>query len=226
MLALCAIVAPSALAGSIDAAFLGTQQGLNVKVNLSGGVRDVFSGQITYALSNGTDECADLSGTFVTFCSELTEFVSGSTLGYSCVEIPATPFDNASPFSVERTQAVANLLAAYGDTAISTTDATFASAFQITVWELIYDFNPGTGVSSIDPTSGSLIVTNTDTSSLASGVSSYISTFAAAAMTSGSQNALFSIRNSGAQDQILLIPAPGSVALLGLAGLATLRRRR
>lgn len=226
VLALCCISAPGAFAGDVDAAFLGTVNGLNVRTDLLGSVRDVFSGQMRYSLTSGVDACLDLDGMYITFCSEMTEYVSTSFLGYECFGIPANPFVNASPFNAARTDAVANLFAAYGDTAISTSDASFASAFQIAVWEIIYDFNPGVGAASIDAGAGDFKVTNTDTSSLAPTVSAYISAFAAAAVTPGTQNALISIRNEGAQDQIVLLPAPGSLALVGLAGVAGLRRRR
>lgn len=222
----CAVVAPIACADSIDAAFLGTQSGLNVRVNLGGSPRDVFSGQIRYSLTNGTGDCADLSGTYITFCSELTEFVNASTLTYDCYDIPTVPFANASPFNADRTQAVANLFASYGDAAISTGDAAFASAFQITIWEIIYDFDPGIGMSSIDVAAGSLLVTNTDTTSLVPSVSAYIASFAAAAVTPGTQNQLHSIRNAGAQDQIVLVPAPAAALLAGMSGLIASRRRR
>jgi hypothetical protein len=222
----CGIAAPIASADTIDAAFLGTQAGQNVRTILAGNTRDVFSGQILYSLANGTGAAAALSGNYVTFCSELTELVNAATLGYEVFEIPASSFPNASPLNADRTQAVANLYAAYGDTAISTGDAAFASAFQITVWEIIYDFDPGMGMSSIDVGAGSLTVTNTDTSALAPSIAAYVSAFASAAVTPGSQNGLFSIRNSGAQDQIVLVPAPGSIALLGISGLVAGRRRR
>ncbi len=222
----CGIAAPVVCADTIDAAFLGTQAGQNVRTVLSGNTRDVFSGQIVYSLTNGTGAASVLSGNYITYCSELTQVVNASTLGYEVFEIPASSFPNASPLNADRTQAVANLFAAYGDMAISTGDSAFASAFQITIWEIIYDFDPGMGMGSIDVGAGSLTVTNTDTSSLAPSISAYISAFAAAATTPGTQNALFSIRNGSAQDQIVLVPAPGSVALLGFSGLVAARRRR
>ena len=54
--------------------------------------------------------------------------------------------------------------------------------------------------------------------------------FAAASNLSGSQSTILGIGNSTYQDQLLdvstFIPAPGAVALLGLAGLVGARRRK
>ncbi|MBL9140708.1 MAG: hypothetical protein JNK53_02475, partial [Phycisphaerae bacterium] len=104
-----------------------------------------------------------------------------------------------------------------------TADNDFAAAFQLAIWEIVYDYTGGPKVLA-DIYSGLFQATQTDNSPLNAGMSAALSALFAAIGTNGSAN-LVGLGSESWQDQILEVPGPGVISI-GAIGLVMAGRRR
>ena len=221
-----AAIAAASLAASASASFVtvqcpGVGAGRKVSVTHGGTVRNVFAGQIMLNLTNSGGA---LNGSWKSFCTELSQYiyVNGAAQQYEVVAVSQVP--NPGPgMGQARADAIARMFSIANGTQYGT-NADFAAAFQIAVWEVSNDFD-GTAASL------SLAAGNLQGPSLSAEiVGNMASLFAAAADTSGLMANIIGLGNANFQDQIIdpsaAIPTPGALAMLGLAGLIGLRRRR
>ncbi|MDY7108801.1 MAG: hypothetical protein SYC29_09205 [Planctomycetota bacterium] len=218
-------VMTSAHAGTVDVEFTGTGLGRSVRTHLDGRAQNVFAGQLRHAFSNGTEQCSELDGGYLTFCTELTQYVTSQESPYECLPLEAAPPSHA--MGAVRAQAMRDLYA-YADGAQFATSGTsdnrdLAAAFQIAVWEIVYDYD-GTA-SSLDAAAGNLRVTKTDGNPLSGGVSGYLDSFFGGVGTGAELPELFAVTNSQYQDQLVMIPLPLPLAM-GAVGLAAVIWRR
>lgn len=191
---------------------------------------NVFAGQLHHSLSGGTGVAAGMNGIFTTFCADATQYVTSIELPYSVTGIGALPVAAGySPMSTVagKVQGVYNLYAAAGGAQIgSGANADLAAAFQIALWEIVYDFN-GT-LASLNTNAGVMQVRQTSGLALSGAILSYLNTFFdAIANNQAAQSGLMGLASAGGQDQIVMVPLPAPV-LLGAAGLglvAVARRR-
>jgi hypothetical protein len=120
-----------------------------------------------------------------------------------------------------RAQGVYNLYQAAAGQQFGSDNA-YAAAFQVALWEVVYDFT-GT-LASLNLGSGTLSVTQTNGNALSGAILTDINAlFAAVVNGTAGQNGLMGLSNNGAQDQIYqtatVVPLPHA-AWAGLAGLA------
>lgn len=226
---LCALLLASASVVSvaqadvIDVNYLGTGAGNAAKVSFTPvGTRDLFTGQLRHHLANGTGSLASYSGDFITFCPDLYQYVDSGVNQYSRQAIADLPLVNpaVSTMGALRADALNTLFAAYGNAVSLTSNNDFASAFQLAVWDIAYDWS-GTG---LDLTAGNLSATNTDGSPLNATVNAWFSVFNVSLANSSGGTYVIGIGNPDRQDQ-LFSPTPGAIALFGAAGLMGRRRR-
>jgi hypothetical protein len=217
-----------AFAGSVDVNFIDVGQGRQAQINLNNSVHNVFAGQLYHNFTNGTDDCSSLSGIFATFCTELTQHVTHDPAAYNCSPLAGAPL--SGPMGETRAQAVRDLYAHAGDAQYtndgSQAGSDFAAAFQLAVWEVVYDYN-GTSAS-LDRTGGSLKFTGHNDNNLSSGV---LATLAELFASVGSNSAfnVYAVTNGCAQDQIVQavpVPAPVLLGATGLIGVLWKRRRK
>lgn len=224
-----ALVALAAAAGAAQAdvsmRFIETGVGRNVAVTLNGETNNFFSGQLVHEIDNAGSPTLAVNGRVNTFCVELTEHTSGNFDTFHESTLDDEPIPAVTIFMGARTQAVLDAAVQFYDTAASQdASANEASAFQLLLWEIVYDYDPNVGLSSIDPTSGNVSFTKTDGNPLWSGVSNLITSFSAAIGAESGSRDFTLLTNDGKQDQI--VPAPGTMALLGGVALMGTRRRR
>jgi hypothetical protein len=209
-------------AGLVTVAGTGTGAGRTVNVTYGTTTRDTFAGQIRLTLSGSTGQ--NLNGTWNSFCTELNQFIytNGSQQVYQVLQVSDLPTPGAGMGSVRAT-AIARMYAAAGG-AVFTTNNDLAAAFQIAVWEVSMDFDGTSGSLSVG--SGSFKGNNL-TAAITNNLAAL---FAAASNLGGPTSTIIGIGNTGFHDQILDltygIPAPGAIALLGLAGFVGTRRRK
>ncbi len=209
-------------ANLVTVACTGTGAGRTVNVTHGTTTANVFAGQIKLTLSNSTG--FNLNGMWKSFCTELSQFIyiNGAAQTYSVLSVGDLPIPGAGMGSA-RANAIARMYAAAGQTQFGTNNDV-AAGFQIAVWEVSMDYDGTAG--SLNVTTGSFKGNN-----LSSAVNSSVATFLnAAANTGGLASNIVGIGNASFQDQILDlsngIPAPGALALLGLAGVVGSRRRK
>jgi hypothetical protein len=223
------IGAAVANADTVDMRFVGTGAGRAVTVNHNGNSHRVFAGQLSHRFSNGTGLGAQFSGDFYTFCSEITQYVTGSTQEYRVTP----PEDISSPaMGAFKADALRNLYSyADGQEAEGGLNNNFATAFQLAVWEIVYDYDSTEGGSSLDIDSGDFEATQISTnSSIEASIRSYLADFFNAALTEGGANrVLYGLWNDSKQDQLIgmpnMVPLPGA-GMLGLAGMGVIGARR
>jgi hypothetical protein len=215
----------AAQAGTVDVEFTGTGLGRSVRTHLDGHTQNVFAGQLRHAFSDGTEQCSELDGEYLTFCTELVQYVTPYESPYECLPLEAAPPTHA--MGAVRAQALRDLYVfADGDqfaTAGTSDNEDLAAAFQIAVWEIVYDYD-GTA-SSLDVTEGNLRVTRTDGNPLTPGVSGYLDSFFGGVGTGAALPELFAVTHDQYQDQLVMIPLPLPLAM-GAVGLAAVVWRR
>jgi len=221
-----AATAGAAHADMVNVKFVGTGKGENVAIGWAGGAMNVFSGQLKHQLSGGTGIGAGLSGTYVTYCTDLNERVTNAVKSYSIVPVSATP--GSVPMGAAKSAAIADLFGfAAGAQLNGSTSNALAAAFQLAVWEIVQDYNPIVGLASLSLTGGSFTATKTNGTALSGTVLSAAAGLFASIGAEASPTPLMGLTNDGAQDQVLpgVVPAPGTIALATL-GLACAGRRR
>jgi hypothetical protein len=212
-------VAAAANADTVKLKYVGSGEGRSVRTVIGGNGMNVFAGQLNHQFSQGTGVAAGLTGTLITFCTDLTEYVSSGGSTYTVAPISSLPQTNGWPaMGAVRAQGVYNIYAAAAGQQYGSSDD-FAAAFQVALWELVYDFDGTAG--SLNLAAGNLKVTKTDGSNLSSGVMTNVNAlFAAAFGAPVVQAGLMGLTNDGCQDQIVqVVPLPAA-AWIGLAGLA------
>jgi len=226
--AVVAAAAGAASADTVNVKFVGTGKGSNVKIIAPGVNQNVFAGQLKHEMSGGTGLGAILNGTYVTYCTDITQHVTSTTKSYTVVPIEDVP--NVSPMGLSKADALRNLYS-FGAGVQLTPAATndFAAAFQLAVWEVVSDFNSNLGVSSLSITDGTFKAKSTNGNALSSGITNQLNNLFAGIFNLPEGSApveIAGISHATAQDQIVTVPTPGALALAGLGGGLLIKRRR
>ena len=214
-----ALIATSSAFAGTDIRFDGVSPGEKVRVYLDtdgNGTYD-YNQRVTAGVMNWTDTTS--GDEFDTFCIELTEYISyGQTNEYEMYsDITAAPRTDGNTISDTKADKLSAFWGQFRDLVV---DSDTASAFQVGIWEIVYD---GDGDLDLGWGQGSFAVSGHwsyhDTTDIASA-------WLNALDLNGPRTNLRALSNDGRQDQITEVPTPGAaVAGLAMLGL-TLRRRR
>ncbi len=226
--AVVAAAAGAASADTVNVKFVGTAKGSNIKIVAPGVNTNVFAGQLKHELSGGTGLGALFNGTYNTYCTDITQYVTSTTKAYTVVPVEQVP--NVSPMGLSKADALRNLYT-YGAGVQSTSAASndFATAFQIAVWEIVSDYNTNLGLTSLSVSGGSFKAYNTSGGSLSSGITTQLNNLFSGIfnLPEGAVPAqIAGISHASAQDQIVTVPTPGALALAGMGGGLLIKRRR
>lgn len=218
--------AGAAMADTVEMRYVGT--GLHRSITLSGVVNTtVHAGELVHEFRNGTGAAASLNGLITTFCTEVTQHVSSNWKVFTLTEAENAP----SPGSGMGEAKAAMLARLYGIAGGQQHEsADFAAAFQMMVWEIVYDYDPAAaGTGNLSRTSGNLRFSSNG--SYFGAVSTIFESLRTAllAETGVPTMNIAAVVNGTAQDQLLVLmplPSAGAMALAGLMGVAGVRRRR
>lgn len=221
-----AAFASLAAADTVTMSFTGTGKGQNLKVTFNGNSNNFFVGQIKHNISSGTGFGSSLVGDQITYCGDLAQYVSSSASVFTINPVETLAGGINGPTATARGQAVRNIFAAFGTSALSSSASNdLGTAFQMAVWELLYD-----GPTSVSATSGNVRFAKTDGTAISSALLTQFNTIMAAANTFSPATGAYALMSSQRQDQLIyiqnLVPTPGSAALMGLGSLCLLSRRR
>jgi len=227
-----AAIATSASADVLDMQYISMGPGADIRLHLGAEIHDTFAGELNHEISNASAGYEHLNGMQRTFCPDRTQNVSASAAREFCLaDIEDIPLANdASPMGALKADALRALYASEASTLLAgSLSNAYAAAFQLVMWEIVDDFDGS--AASIDVDAGNIIVTAQDDSALDAAILADISALTANMMNSlASGGADFEgalgFTHASFQDQILLVPAPGALALLTTGGLMISRRRR
>jgi len=182
--------------------------------NSGGSWTGTLAGSMNWTRDNVTPGTyAGLQGNFSTFCIEVTQYVAfGGTYTYDVTNTPNAPTPDINfnlPMGNAKAAQLSELFGRYYNSLVSNTDF---SAFQMSVWEIVYD--NGSSVNA-----GVFQIRNAvPEETLAN---QWLGTLDGSGPMMGG---LFALSNREVQDQI--VPGPGALALAGAGGLLVTRRRR
>lgn len=215
-----------ALADPVDVKFMGTAKGTTVKIIVNGNDTNVFAGQLTHHFTNGTGLGAMLSGDLVTYCADISQYVTSSYKTYDVTSLGVLP--NVAPMGVDKANAIAGMYAwAAGTQLLNTTSNDFAAAFQIAIWEIVTDFSLAEGAGSLSLTAGNFKAKKSNGDPLSGGILTQYNTLISHIYDPLPEGVtLLGLTHATAQDQIVVVPAPGVASLAGLGLVAVCARRR
>ena len=219
-----ATLALTAAAGADTVEMRFVEPGLTREVQISGVANiTVLAGELVHEFRNGTGSAAALQGVIRTFCTEVTQEVTPDWHLYDLVHPSSAPNPGA-PMGPDKALQLSRLYEVAGGQQHG--DADFAAAFQMLVWEIVYDYDasmPATG--NLDRTAGAIQFLSGDAHF--GSVSAIFDALRADILATGGPGitALQAVVNDGHQDQLVLIPLP-SAGAMGLAGLGLLAARR
>lgn len=198
----------AAHAGTVTARYSGSYgQGVDVTLTptINGSVQTVtFNWVRTDTAGPGVDSTVESS--FIAYCCELGQNVSGNTDYTYTVQTAAE-----HGFTPMQEMLLGRLWASYKN---GVNSPETSAAFQMAVWELSFDTGADLGTGNFLGNGGPAVVALSQ---------SYLNAITSPSY-GGGQHQIRVLHHPTAQDQ--LIPTPGSLALLGLGGLAAGRRRR
>jgi hypothetical protein len=204
----CLIALPAtARAESFSADFKGLGNAQTVYVTRGTTTSHVWAGELIWnGLAGAPDAFAD---DFYTYCLDLTK---------TLIDPQAFEVKDANSFAPDGNQ-VAWLVSTYAPFIHTLSGATanaMAAGLQMAIWNVLYD-------SDFDASAGSL---RSSTTSAVYYANQYLGTLNTALATGPlTAQAIWLDTNSG-QDQVTVVPEPGSILLLGIGTLAVLARRR
>jgi len=215
-----AAVSGAAFADTINARFTGVSPGQSVTMRLNGNDMNTQAGAFNFlrdVVNPGT--LGGFSPTFQAFCIDLTEYVQvNHSYSWTTHPVASSPTSSAGPMGATNAARLGRLFyQRYAGLSTASNQAQAYAAFQLAVWEIVFD-------DGLNLTSGSLRCTDapSGTRSLAQ---SWLDT-----LSSGPQMAIITIDDEPGCAQghqgYVMVPAPGAAALVGLGGLAAGRRRR
>ncbi|MCE9619262.1 MAG: hypothetical protein K8R92_05085 [Planctomycetes bacterium] len=209
-----AAICAAASATTVDVQFTGTGPGQGVNIVSPGFNGGVFAGVILINATNSSNTVAFQNGAYAVFCCDLYQYANGGVNQYNVVPVSTMP--TSAPMGAAAAQAINDMYVFAAGNQYLTAD--YATAFQLAVWEVVTDFGFG-----LDLSTGLV---------QASGYNGTVGAISSALFASinGLGNAnIQGVSSIYHQDYIVEnsgnIPAPGAMALVGLAGLIGNRRR-
>jgi PEP-CTERM motif len=205
-----------AQANTVEATFNDVNPGGTMVVSEDGGVTtsDAAGGVFNWTRTGGDFAGPGLSGDFMTVCIETAENVAfGNNYTYQVVNLEEAPSTQNPGMGAAKADLLRELFGRYFSDSMTVDEAVM---FQAATWEIVNDdgldidgdgFQVGVGAGVTIAMQGQVQVM----------LDSLDGT--------GPTVQLMAIVGDGIQDQVFVVPAPGSLALLGL-GAFGLRRRR
>ncbi|MCL4221317.1 MAG: hypothetical protein KJZ65_08100 [Phycisphaerales bacterium] len=215
---LTAIAAAVVSADTVQMQFGGVSRGSNVSIRVNGGSStNVFAGSVIHNI--------DTIRT-VTYCIDPDQWAAKGTNVFEKTALEVALSHRS--FSADKADAIARLAKVAGQDIWSETAANdLASAFQLAVWEVIMDYNPGSGPGVLSLASGNFRAAGVNSSALSGSISSLVAQlFSGMQSVTGNPNHYVAFTNRSHQDFMTQVPAPGAavLALMGLPLMATRKR--
>lgn len=205
-------------ADTVNLDYMGQGNGRVVHVVLGSQQRDVFAGRLIHDAEGGTGTLAGVRGPIITFCVDLLESRSPTATPYSSSSI-ATLSGNTglTNLGFAKQQAIADLYTAAAERQF-TLGLDYATAFQVALWEVVYDYNASLPNHGLDVGSGNFRATMPGQAGLSVSITEKVAyLLGSVGAAHGTQPHLAGLKSPGYQDQLFDF-APGPVVPLPRAG--------
>ncbi len=226
-----AAAAATAHADIVQMGFTGTGRGQNVQISMGSRTTGTFAGQLMYAVTDATGIGEQLLGENALYCTDLFHTVSPTNLEYQITGLTEVP--DSAPMNASQAGAIRDIFAYANEEQFSSdTSNAFAAAFQLSIWEIVSDYDSEIGRSSLDVGSGWFQAGGDEHEGLDKKVLKHIDNiFDAVGSDTEYGGTVLAFQSGAAQDQLRsvsgrTIPTPGSTASLALGLLVIVGRRR
>jgi len=147
--------AGAATASPINVAYTGMGSGSNTRITFGSTTLTTFTGQLKHNLTGGAGNASLFNGAQTAYCIDLAQRVTSNVSTFEVVS-PSVVTNLVSPtLGPARAQAYTDLYSVFGSQAIAANASNdFGTAFQMLAWEIMYDYNPSLGTSSLDLSAG------------------------------------------------------------------------
>jgi len=234
-LAAVAISAPAtARADTVDLNYTGPGYGRIVHVSLGAQSWDLFAGRLDHATSAGSGQMTGLPHNIVTFCVDILQARATSPSPYTTSSV-ATLSGNTglTNLGFGKQQAIYDIYQAANHREF-TLGLDYATAFQVALWEIVYDYNPNLPNHGLNVASGNFRATAPGQTSLSPTITGIVQYLLSSVGSGAASHGLIGLRSGPYQDQLFapeqLVPLPTAAWIgmggLGLAAAARWRRRR
>lgn len=218
VVALCGATAVQA--ESVNLMLTSTGNGRIVRATIGSTNFTVFAGRLNHAV-NG-----NLANQMVTFRTDILQGCSAASSSFTRTQLAQLSGNGgATNVGYAKAQAIADIVAAAAGRQL-TLGHDYATAFQVAVWEIVYDFNGNVPGRNLNIAGGTFKAASQDGSALSASIMEKVSFLLGSIGTNASGQYIRSYRSVGFADQFSVVPIPTS-AYLGLAGLglaAVIRR--
>ncbi len=230
----CLGAAAAAHADTVDMACIANGNGRTIQATLGAQTWDTFAGRLIHQTSAGTGSLAGLPSNILTFCAEILQAQAASPSTYSLSSV-ATLSGNTgiTNLGFAKQQAIYDLYSAAAGRQF-TLGLDYACAFQIAVWEVIYDYNTAPrGTTALDINSGNFRVAGAGGTTLSASITLIVKDLLAHVGTNAPAGGVIGLRSAQFQDELYNDPGDSIVPLptgtwmgaCGLALAAFIRRR-
>ena len=231
----CLMLAFGARADTVDLGYVGTGYGRVVRITLGAQTRDMFAGRLIHEAAGGTGALSGLPASIVTFSVDILQSLSTAPSPYASSSL-ATLSGNggATNLGYAKQQAIYDIYQAAAGRQL-TLGLDYATAFQVAVWEVVYDFSPTAPNHGLNVTSGSFRATAPGQGSLSASITEKVQFLLGSVGIGATAHGLIGLRSGPYQDQLYapestLVPLPlavwPAIGGLGLVAVAKYRRRR
>ncbi len=216
-------LAGAAGAETVHLQYTGTGNGRLIRASVSSMSFNVFAGR----LNHSTVWASGSQRSLVTFSTDLFQSVSGSMSPYTTTSVAQLSGNGGlTNLGTAKMHAVNDIFAAANGRQY-TLGHDYATAFQVALWEIVYDYNASTPNHGLDVANGTFRAKQIDGTDLSASIREKIAFLFSSVGANANVQGLMAFRSSGFGDQVTVVPLPtASWLALGGLGLAFAARRR